>query len=190
LALATVLAFAGAAISSSFVSPDANPQPLLSFLLFLFLAGIIWVAAFSFNWLLSLAALFGVRDSEDSLGALSAAMTFSRRHSASVLAVSTVTALAHLAVFVCACSVASFCLAFLHILPTRLVIGICILVALAYFAVADWLYMARLAGYVCITEMPEEATQPIPPAPLPPSPRVQTAIDPDELILSDMPNLS
>jgi hypothetical protein len=70
------------------------------------------------------------------------------------------------------------------------VIGICILVALAYFAVADWLYMARLAGYVCITEMPEEATQPIPPAPLPPSPRVQTAIDPDELILSDMPNLS
>ena len=65
-----------------------------------------------------------------------------------------------------------------------------ILITLAYFAVADWLYMARLAGYVCIAEMPQAMFAPIPP-PVPPTPvPVQTTIDRDELILSDLPNLA
>ena len=66
-----------------------------------------------------------------------------------------------------------------------------ILVTLAYFAVADWLYMARLAGYVCIAEMPEIALAPLPPAPPPvaAAPPVRTTIDRDEPILSDCPIL-
>jgi hypothetical protein len=65
-----------------------------------------------------------------------------------------------------------------------------ILVALLYFAVADWLYVVRLAGYICIAEMPEQV---LATSPLPPSgnlPAVETAIDRDEAILSDLPNLA
>jgi hypothetical protein len=57
-------------------------------------------------------------------------------------------------------------------------------------ALADWLYMARLAGYVCIAQAPEGWLAP-PPATFPPPapPTVETAIDRDELILSDVSGL-
>ena len=69
-------------------------------------------------------------------------------------------------------------------------------ITLAYFALADWLYMARLAGYVCIVETPEALLYPpMPPSPVftaPPAAQVppttlQTTIDRDEPILSDVP---
>jgi hypothetical protein len=76
-----------------------------------------------------------------------------------------------------------------------LVFAVVIVLTLAYLAVADWLYMARLAGYVCIAETPEALLKPVPPAPLPTpppasGPPVQTKIDRDEPILSDIPNLA
>ena len=72
-----------------------------------------------------------------------------------------------------------------------------ILATVVYFAVADWFYMARLAGYVCVAEMPEALLAPLPPAPQPAPPcgaepdvpghPIQTTIDRDESILSDVP---
>jgi hypothetical protein len=76
-------------------------------------------------------------------------------------------------------------LAFIQVAPSRLVIAAVILVALLYFAVVDWLYLVRLAGYVCIAEMPEALAES---APLP-APPPQTSIDREEPILSDVPNL-
>jgi hypothetical protein len=61
---------------------------------------------------------------------------------------------------------------------------------LIYFVVADWLYVARLAGYVCIAETPLALLAPPPPIPLPRTPPLQTTIDRDEAILSDIPNLA
>ena len=78
--------------------------------------------------------------------------------------------------------------AFIQIAPWRLVIVGVFLVTLAYFAVADWLYMARLAGYVCIAEMPDAPISSMP-IPIPPAPD-RTTIDRDETILSDIPNLA
>jgi len=194
LALAVILAFVGAAIVSSFASPHANPQPGLAFILFLPLAGLICIAWSVLNWLLSLACIFAVRDGEDALGALSAAGAFLRERAGPVFAVSTWTGLAHLAAFVGASLIASLALAFIRVAPTRLLIAVVTLVTLAYFAVADWLYMARLAGYICIAEMPEEPVESVT-LPAPPdagqnvilSAPVRT-IDRDELILSDIPN--
>jgi hypothetical protein len=78
-------------------------------------------------------------------------------------------------------------------------------VSLVYFALVDWLYTARLAGYMCIIEMPEALTAPAPiaavppyvlppteppsgePAPMAPA---RTTIDRDEPITSDVPNLA
>jgi hypothetical protein len=62
-----------------------------------------------------------------------------------------------------------------------------ILVTLAYFAVSDWLYTARLAGYVCIAELPEALLAPPAPPVIAPPPVPAATIDRDELILSDVP---
>jgi hypothetical protein len=185
LTLAAVLAFAGAAILVSFVSSDAHPRQALVFTLFLPLAGLICIVWPMLNWLLSLACIFAVRDGDDAVSAISAAVIFSHEHSGSVFAVSTWTGLAHLAAFSVGTTAASLPLAFVQVAPGRLVIGAIVLLTLAYFAVVDWLYIARLAGYTCIAEMPAALAVP---SPLPAPP--QASIDRNELILSDLPNLA
>jgi hypothetical protein len=197
LTLAAPLAFVGAAIVSSFASSDANPQPGLAFILFLPLAGLTCVAWLTLNWLLSLACIFAVRDGEDARSALSTAVTFFRERSGPVFAVSTWTGVAHLIAFSIAMTAVSLPLAFIHIAPARLVVASVILVMLGYFAVVDWLYIARLAGYICIAEMPDALAASAPlPAPPPagqqfaPSVPPHTTIDRDEPILSDVPNLA
>ena len=194
LTLAATLAFAGAAILVSFASPEANPHPGLAFILFLPLAGLICVAWSTLNWLLSLACIFAVRDGEDALGALSAAVILSRERSGALFAVSTWTGVAHLVAFSVASTVVSLPLAFIQVAPWRLVIAGVILVTLAYFAVVDWLYTVRLAGYVFIAEMPEAPAETAPLAAPPlagqqfaPNAAAQTAVDRDEPILSDVP---
>ena len=82
---------------------------------------------------------------------------------------------------------------FVAFVPWRLVVAVMMVATVVYFALADWLYMARLAGYVCIAETPEAllSPAPLPPAPQPnPAPPLQTTIDRDEPILSDLPNLA
>jgi hypothetical protein len=185
LTLAALLAFAGAAILVSFASSDAHPRPLFVFTLFLPLAGLICIVWPMLNWLLSLACIFAVRDGDDAVSAISAAVIFSQEHSGSVFAVSTWTGLAHLAAFSVGTTAASLPLAFVQVAPGRLVIGAIVLLTLAYFAVVDWLYIARLAGYTCIAEMPAALAVP---SPLPAPP--QASIDRNELILSDLPNLA
>jgi hypothetical protein len=186
LALAALLAFAGAAVLVSFASPHANPRPGLVVILFLPLACLICIVWSALNWILSLAGIFAVRDGVEALGALSAAVTFFRERFGPVSAVSTWIGLAHLTALSVAGTAVSVPLAFIHVAPTRLVIATVILVVLAYFAVADWLYMVRLAGYVCIAEALDAVALS---APLPISP-LQTSIDRDEPILSDVPNLA
>ncbi len=196
MALAAGLGFVGASILAGFASPDADPRPGLAFLLFVPLAGLICFVWWALNWLLSLAGVFAVRndndDDEDAVGAISAAVTLCRERTGAVFAVSIWTGLAHLIAFVGATTVASLPLGLAGVLPWRLVLVAVILITLAYFAVADWLYMARLAGYVCIAEMPEALLAPLPPAPPPiaTAPPLQTTIDRDEPILSDLPSLA
>ena len=67
-----------------------------------------------------------------------------------------------------------------------------IVVALAYFAVVDWLYIARLAGYLCIAEISDDVVVPEPirqPSRTKISCVLESAIDRDEPILSDLSNL-
>lgn len=199
--LAAVVGLLGAAILSGFASTDVHPRPGVAFLLFLPLAGLVFVAAGALNWFLSLAGMFAVRDGLDAPSAISSAVSFCRERTAAIAAVSTWTGLAHFALFVVATTAVSMPLGFAGVLPWRLVLFVMILMTLAYFAVADWLYMARLAGYVCIAETPEELLRPLPPPTPPIAPlliaqdapavqseitTIQTSIDRDELILSDI----
>jgi len=193
MVLAVFLAVGGAAILCTFVSSDAHPRPALAFALFIPLAGVICTAGWALNWWLSFAGIFAVRNEEDALGALSAAVSFFRERTGAVCAVSTWTGFAHLIAFSIATTVASVPFAFIPIVPFRLVIAPVMLVTLAYFAVVDWLYVARLAGYICIAEMPGALLAAPPIEPISPSgivPRIDDAIDRDERILSDIPNLA
>jgi hypothetical protein len=191
--LAAILGCVGAAILAGFASPNAHPRPGVALLLFLTLSALICWVAWSLNWLLSLAGMFAIRDREDAIGAISAAVTFCREQTGAVFAVSTWTGLAHTVLFVIATTAVSMPLGLARIVPWRLVTAAIIVLTLVYLAVADWLYMARLAGYVCIAETPEALLKPLPPIPLPPTVTLgsplQTTIDRDEPILSDLPNL-
>ena len=137
--------------------------------------------------------MFAVRESEDAVGAIIAAVGFCRERTAAVFAVSIWTGLAHLVAFVGATTVASMPLGLAGLVPWRLVVAVVLLVTLAYFAFADWLYTARLAGYVSLAETPLALLAPSPPiSPTTPSrvAPIQTTIDRDETILSDVPQSS
>jgi hypothetical protein len=188
VALAAILGFVGAAILAGFASPDAHPRPGLAVFLFVPLAGLIALAWSSLNWLLSLAVMFAVRDGRGTVAAISSAGRFSRERPGPVFAVSTWTGLAHLVAFVGATTVVAIPLGFISLVPGRLVMAAMLVITLAYFALADWLYMARLAGYVCIAETPEALLAPLPPPPHPGPRPILSTIDRDELILSDVPN--
>ncbi|HZZ14725.1 MAG TPA: hypothetical protein VFE08_02060 [Candidatus Sulfotelmatobacter sp.] len=173
LTVAGLLAFAGAAILVSFASPVTNPQPGLAFILFLPFAGLICLVWPALNWLLSLASIFVMRDGDDTWVALSAAAAFSRDHAGPVFAVSAWTGLAHLVVLSVAGTGISLLLAFIPLVPAGPLVGAALLGTLAYCAIVDWLYIARLAGYVCIAELPATAKQsvtPVAPSPVAPSP--------------------
>ena len=189
VALAAGSAFVGAAILAGFASPDAHPQPGLAFSLFLPLAGLICYLWWALNWLLSLAGMFAVRDGSDAVGAIASATALCRERTGPLFAVTTWMGLAHVVAFVGATTVASIPLGFAGVVPWRLVVAADSLVTLAYFAVVDWLYMARLAGYVFVVEAPQALLAPSAPVPPPKhGPPLQTTIDRHELILSDVPS--
>ena len=188
LVLAALFGFVGAAVLASFVSPDSDPQPGLALLVFLPLTALICLITWALNWLLSLAGMFAVRDGDDAVGSISSAVTLCRERIGPVFAVSTWTGLAHIIAFVVASTVASTLIGVATLLPWRFVVLTVAFVTLLYFAFADWLYTARLAGYICITEMPEAVAVPL--SLTASAPPLQTTIDREESILSDVSGLT
>lgn len=189
LLLSTVIAVWGASILASFASPDADPQPGLVFVLFLPIAIAIGAVSFSLNWLLSLASILAVRNGEDAISSINAAVALCRERTGAVFAVSIWTVMAHLVAFVAASTVVFMPLGLVAVVPWRPVLLAVILLTLIYFAIADWIYTARLAGYAFIMEMPDSFWMPPSPSPIPqPSPVVSATIDKNELILSDLSN--
>ncbi|MGH9495849.1 MAG: hypothetical protein ACRD3B_12690, partial [Candidatus Sulfotelmatobacter sp.] len=184
VAVAALIGFAGAGIVAGFVSPASHPRPGLAFLLFLPLLALVCLIWWLLNWTLSLAALFTVRDGCDAVRAISSAIRFSREHAGAVSAVTTWSELGHLVLLSIASTVIAVPIGFAGLLPWQVVLTGMAVVTLAYFAIVDWLYMARLAGYVCVAGAPEALLKPTVLIPRPP---LQTLIDRDELILSDEP---
>jgi hypothetical protein len=183
--LAALLAFVGAMIVAGFASPEKNPQPGLEANVFVLLAVTICGTWFVLNWLLSLAGIFAVRSGTDALGSIAEAANFARERGATVAAVSGCTGLAHLAACCVALAAIFFPLALARVAPARPMIAAMVAIGLAYCAFADWLYIARVAGYVCIMETP--AALPVTVARrVPPS---VDHIDRDEAILGDIPGL-
>ena len=191
LTLAALIGVFGATIAGGAVTSDKDPSPGSAILVFLTVLLLVTLAWLVLNWFLSLATLFVVKEGEDTFGAIGAAAGFCRNHLGPVLAVSFWFGLAHLAAFVVATFVVAFPLAFVGVLPGSVVLGGIVFTTLLYFAVADFLYIGRLAGYVYIAQGPELLTSTDTISPAPPEPPVpynpNDRVDPEELILSDLP---
>jgi hypothetical protein len=201
VALAVGCGIVGAAVLAGFALPDREPNLGFAFLIFLCVAALACSAGWMLNWFLSLAAVFVVRDEEDALAAISAAVFLCRERAHALFAVSFWTGLLHLTGFVVATSVVSVPMALLGTISWRFIALTIALITLAYFAFVDWISIARLAGYVGIAEMPDTspvAHNPVaqnldltPRSGMPAAPiSSPDAVDRDELILSDLPNLA
>jgi hypothetical protein len=195
---ATVAATVGclaAVLLGGAASRPANPAPGSALLIILTVTMLVWLAWSTLNWFLSLAAVFVVSGGQDTFGAIAAAVDLCRTRSASVFAAGTWFGVAHLTAFVVAGSVVGFPLGFAAVLPAGVVLVAVLVVTLLYSVIADFLYVGRLAAYVAIAEMPESPVNPelAPPPPLPQSGTYRDrsssspAVDPSELILSDVP---
>jgi len=188
-ALAAAVGCVGAFLLAAAASPDKDPSPGSATLIFLTVVMLVGFAWMGVNWALSLASIFAAN--HDTFGALGTALDLYRRHTGAVLAAGTWFGLAHIVAFILATSVVAFPLALAHVLPAGIVLGGVLLVTLLYFAVVDFLHVGRLASYLYILEgpdalpTPEVAHPPVGGAPT----TVETDIDRDELILSDVPGV-
>jgi hypothetical protein len=189
--LAAAVGWVAAWLLAGAVSPDSDPSPgsaMLVFLTIILLVGLAWSGV---NWFLSFASVFAVAEGEDTFGAIACAADLCRNRTGPVVAVSSWFGLAHLVAFFLATSAVGFPMALAPVLPAGVVLGGVLLVTLLYFALADYLYVGRLAGYLAIIESaPTPVSEMTPPSSTPPAgPPPETRVDPNELILSDLPPL-
>jgi hypothetical protein len=182
--LAALVGSVGAVLLAGATSSKTDPSPGSALLIFWMLALFIGLAWSMLNWFLSLAAIFVVGDERTIFGALAAAADLCRSRRGAVLAAAAWFGIAHAVAFVSASSVSAFPLAFAEVLPAGMILGGVILVALIYFAIADFLYVGRLAAYVFLIDVRESETQPSALSIQPPAPAS------DDDILSDIPGLT
>lgn len=180
--LAAVIGVAGAMLLAGASSPKADPAPGGALLIFWMLCLFIGLAWSTLNWYLSLAAIFVVAEGQTTFGALTAAADWCGRRPGALVAAATWFGIAHAVAFVVATTVVAFPLALTEVLPAGIVMGGVLLITLVYFAVADFLYVGRLAAYVFLIEVPE-SIQPSALSIQPPAPS-------DDDILSDIPGIA
>jgi hypothetical protein len=152
--VASAIGCFGAAILAGFLSSPKDPHPGLVFLLFIPLMCLVWLLWSVLNWFLALASVFATRDGQDTFGSLSSAVRLCRERLGALFVVGFWFGLAHLAAFMAATSVVAFPLALAGAVPAGVVLGGVLFITLVYFAVVDFLYAGRMAGYVAIVEFP------------------------------------
>jgi len=193
LGLAAGASCVGALILAGFASTKTDPRPELVFILAAGTLFLIWSLWSSLSWFLAAAPIFVIREGKDAFSALFDTAKLFRTRPGPFIAVGSWFGLTHLVLFVAASTVVTFPLAFARFVPPSIVVGAVFLLTLTYFALADALYIGRLAGYVAILEAPPA---PPPPSPAPmPIPRLQESppssapelamVDQNENILSD-----
>ncbi len=177
-------------------SRPSDPSPGSAFLITLAITVLVWLAWSIVNWFLSLAAIFVIARGEDTFGSIIAAVDLCQTRPGSIFAAGTWFGLAHITAFVVASSAIGFPLGFAAVLPAGAVLGGILMVTVVYLAIADFLYIGRLAAYVAIVELPESPVALPDPGPAPEdigrppvgASRSETRVDPAELILSDVPS--
>jgi hypothetical protein len=201
LGMAATIACFAVIMFAPLISTKEHPHPAIVFLLMLVFLSAVWLIWSSVSWFLSLASIFVVRNGESAFTAISSATNFCLTRGGPVAIIGTWFGLTHVVLFFVATSVIAFPLSLTPLLPFGVVVLVIAVFTLAYFAIVDTLYVARLAGYVAILEAPPIVPEPppvliarpeAPPANLIQSEQttvdagsVNAMVDQDELILGD-----
>ena len=172
LTLASVLAYFGCGIViSSFAGDTTDHIALAVMLSTLALLAIVFVWSVM-NWLLSLAAIFSVRDGDGIWLSLKKTAELCRTVRNAFVSTGFWFTFARAIVIVSVTFVSA--MAFTQFRPRAALLAV-VLISLAYFAIADALNLWRLAAYISLTE-----PEPEPPAVLaPPTPPFQPHTEPE-----------
>lgn len=170
-ALAAWTGYLGALLAAGWlVSRRAEDHPGLFLLIFFVFSTVIGFFHGRLRWYLFLANVVAVRDGSDAFTALATAFNLYRERRARFLTVGIAMFAIRVALWI---GVTVVSLVFLGALPGtawKLLVIILVLITLAYFVIADFLFVARLAAYVeILREEPEPealAATPAAPAPL------------------------
>lgn len=186
LTLAAVTAAAGAALvtSSGWAATNlrvADAARIFGLLLFLVAAS--WIAL---NWLLSVAAIFPVADEGTAFDGIGSVLGLIEGRTGPLVLIGLLFGVLHLGLFIAATAIGLSILVAVDPLGAGAVIFLELVVIAAYLAVADFLYVSRLAAYVWLLRQEDIATAEASPADGS-GPETRSPIDPDELILSDLP---
>ena len=145
---------------------------------------LVWSAWAVVNWFLSTASVFVVSMRKPALRALASLVQWCHEQLGEIVVIGVWFGLAHLVSFILACFVGLATLGVLTRFGVRPVVLVESLIALAYFATADFIYTGRLAAYMALIGGPGVAY-----AVKGKVPRgsIEGQIDRSELILSDVP---
>jgi hypothetical protein len=152
--LVTNLAFIGALILAAYGSVwlGTPEDPTVFLVIFLALAVVISLISSTLWWYLALAPIFAWADGLPAFAAVVAAQRFARRHSGVVSGVSFLYGVLRLVAMFAATVFTLMVVPFFDSPARPLAIAMLVLITLVYFAVADAMYIARLASYIAIRE--------------------------------------
>jgi len=176
--LASVIGYLGAAIVAGRIAAGAyESRPGVFVVVFVAVGAVIAIVRSRIDWFLGLGSIPIARDGCDSFAAISRAVGLFRRHAAKFAVAGAVFGTIHTALFAF-CSVT--CLLVLSLAgkaPQAAMMFLLAVIALAYFAAVDFLYVARLAAYIAIDEddrtpRPVVTAELIPPAAQPHPPLI------------------
>lgn len=181
VSLLGVLAMVGSAILARLAATLSDePSVLLFNVVFLGLLFLVSLSWSTLNWYLSLAPIFVVRDNRGALGAVADAVHLVRRRGGDFTSASLFYGLLKLFAIAVATVVSLVPLAFIAEWPWEVTTTLFMVITLAYLAVADVFYIARLASYLVIAE-PERAAAvetAVRPSPAPPAPATDATSGP------------
>jgi len=186
LTLAAVIAAAGAALVTSSVWASSNLRPAEAARLFgllLFSIAVSWIAL---NWLLSVAAIFPVAEQGTAFDGIGSVLRLIEGRTGPLVLIGLLFGALHVGLFLAATAIGISILVAAHPLGGGVVVFLELVVIAAYSAVADFLYVSRLAAYVGLLRQEDVATCEKSPADGF-GPDTRSRIDPAELILSDVP---
>ena len=147
-----------------------------------------WIAWSGLNWLLSTSAIFVMSGEHGAFEAITATVRFSVQRPGALAAPGLLFGLAHFGAFLFAGGAAVTVLGAAGAIGGRPFLFLECLIALAYGAVVDFLRIARLAAYLAVIRGPAENVSTVTVVTPPRTPYDESgAVDPGELILSDVP---
>jgi hypothetical protein len=178
---AAMLAYGGAAILAERITiVDGSPSPGGYLVLFIVLTIVISFVHSRLKWMASVATIFAVRDGAPSVRALARSGDLYVRHAGQITRINTVFAVVHFFAFIPATLMSVSALALVGAGHARVLgLGLAVLITLVYLAFSDFIYIARMAAYICVIDSDAGGAAPLLAAdPMPTVPSAEPGFEP------------